>query len=575
MPHLRRIQTAACRQLSGPADEPVPPGLLCRVERRPGGSDERIGILRVLGKGGNSDGDGDARQSGTELRLLERAPEVLGASRRAGTVGLRQQDGEGVAAETRQHVAPGKVGGQIGGAPAVEEKSAQATEQSISTGETQTRVDVAEAIDAGEDDRAASAVTPSALDLPAHAFLERGVIVETLEWVARRQPLQDGVLLLQLLKGRPVRPPQLEALDDPLQARAEVGQVERLHHEVGDAGLERFYRGRKRGVPTDDDNLRVQATFRHLVRHRKTAPIREVLVDDEQIVSVDGELLAPRGQGLGGGSQKTHSFQDFDDHGAHDLLVVHDESAQPLSHPLRHPLRLRGHACNDNFRAQRVLLVQSRGMRIGTRALLAPPVYLASRAQESSLADREVLGQADIDEFARGIPLDAAARIGAAVGPAHVSREGSPRVAVAVRTRGDLVLAVEFSLARLAPLVADSGLGVRRNAAVVDRSGRVVLGSNLQAVAARVSLADSPVVQAALAGNLGALSFTGVDHVERLGATAEVRDLGWVVAIDEPAADALAESRVLARRTAAAVAIALAAGGALALPASGPIVRPI
>src|SRR5439155_1245696 len=193
-------------------------------------------------------------------------------------------------------------------------------------------------------------------------------------------------------------------------------------------------------------------------------------------------------------------------------------------------------------------------------AQVAPPVYLASRAQESSLADREVLGQAGIDGFARGIPLDAAARIGAAVGPAHVSREGSPRVAVAVRTRGDLVLAVEFSLARLAPLVVDSGLGVRCNAAVVDRSGRVVLGSNLQAVAARVSLADSPLVRAALAGKLGALSFTGVDHVERLGATAEVRDLGWVVAIDEPAADALAESRLLARRTAAAVAIALAAG---------------
>src|SRR5438128_4947151 len=208
-------------------------------------------------------------------------------------------------------------------------------------------------------------------------------------------------------------------------------------------------------------------------------------------------------------------------------------------------------------------------------AQVAPPVYLASRAQESSLADREVLGQAGIDGFARGIPLDAAARIGAAVGPAHVSREGSPRVAVAVRTRGDLVLAVEFSLARLAPLVVDSGLGVRGNAAVVDRSGRVVLGSNLQAVAARASLADSPLVQAALAGNLGALSFTGMDHVERLGATAEVRDLGWVVAIDEPAADALAESRVLARRTAAAVAIALAAGVALALVASGAIVRPI
>ena len=208
-------------------------------------------------------------------------------------------------------------------------------------------------------------------------------------------------------------------------------------------------------------------------------------------------------------------------------------------------------------------------------AQIAPPVYLASRAQEPSLADREVVHQEDIEEFARSIPLRAAVQIGAAVGPAHASRDGSPRVAVAVRARGDLVLAVELSLARLAPLVADSRLGTRGTAVVVDRSGRIVLDPSREAVAARSSLAASPLVQAALAGNLGALSFTGSDRLERLGATAEVPDLGWVVAVDEPAEDALAESRVLARRTAAAVAIALAAGVALALLASGAVVRPI
>ncbi|TMA27569.1 MAG: sensor histidine kinase [Deltaproteobacteria bacterium] len=204
-------------------------------------------------------------------------------------------------------------------------------------------------------------------------------------------------------------------------------------------------------------------------------------------------------------------------------------------------------------------------------AQVASPVYLDSRAQDPSLADRAILGEQDIDEFARSIPLRAAVQVGAAVGPAHASRSGEPRVAVAVRARGGLVLAVEFSLARLIPVVSESRLGVRGSAVVVDRTGRVVLGS----IAPRSSLSGSPLVQAALAGSLGALSFIGPDGVERLGATAEAPDLGWIIAIDEPAEDALAESRVLARRTAAAVAIALVAGVALALLASRAIVRPI
>src|SRR5207253_6988996 len=200
---------------------------------------------------------------------------------------------------------------------------------------------------------------------------------------------------------------------------------------------------------------------------------------------------------------------------------------------------------------------------------------LASRSEDPSLADRPVLDAAGIDRFASSIPLRAALQVGTAVGPAHASREGDPRVAVAVRARGGAVLAVEFSLARLLPLVAESRLGARGEAAVVDRAGAVVLSSNRAEVAARASRAGSPLVQAALAGNLGALAYESADKIARLGATAEVPDLGWVVAVDEPAEDALAESRVLARRTAAAVAIALAAGVALALLASGAVVRPI
>jgi len=204
-------------------------------------------------------------------------------------------------------------------------------------------------------------------------------------------------------------------------------------------------------------------------------------------------------------------------------------------------------------------------------AQLAEPVYLAARAQDPVLADRPVLDEADIEEFARSIPLRAAHQIGAAVGPAHASARGDPRVAVAVRARGGSILAVEFNLSPLLPLVSESRLGPRAMTAVVDRSGRVVLASD---EAPRAQL-RSPLVEAALAGNPGALAFAGPDGVERLGASAEVPDLGWVVAVDEPADDALAEARLLARRTLIAVAVALVAGVALALGAGGAIVRPV
>jgi hypothetical protein len=93
------------------------------------------------------------------------------------------------------------------------------------------------------------------------------------------------------------------------------------------------------------------------------------------------------------------------------------------------------------------------------------------------LADRPVLDKADLEEFARSIPLCAAHQVGAAVGPAHASARGDPRVAVAVRARGGPILAVEFNLSPLLPLVSESRPGPRAMTAVVDRSGRVVLAS--------------------------------------------------------------------------------------------------
>ena len=206
---------------------------------------------------------------------------------------------------------------------------------------------------------------------------------------------------------------------------------------------------------------------------------------------------------------------------------------------------------------------------------LVPPVYLPTRAEDPALADRPAMDAEDIALFGRSIPLRAAVEIGSAVGPAHASPAGDPRVAVAVRARGGPILAVELSLARLVPLLSSQSLGVRGRAVMVDRRGRTLLSARPEEIAAGKSRMGDPLVRTALQGGLGTLTFTGEDGLARLGAAAEVPDLGWVVAVDQPESDALAEAGLLARALLIALAAALAGGVALALLASGAIVRPI
>ena len=206
---------------------------------------------------------------------------------------------------------------------------------------------------------------------------------------------------------------------------------------------------------------------------------------------------------------------------------------------------------------------------------LVPPVYLPSRAEDPALADRPVMDAQDIALFAGSIPLRAAVEIGSAVGPAHASSRGDPRVAVAVRARGGPILAVELSLARLAPLFSDPSIGKRGRAVMVDRTGRTLLSARAEEIASGKSRAGDPLVRSALQGSPGAQTFADEDGLVRLGAAAKVPDLGWVVAVDEPESDALAESSLLARTMLLALAAALAGAVALALFASGAIVRPI
>src|SRR5205814_2326878 len=156
-------------------------------------------------------------------------------------------------------------------------------------------------------------------------------------------------------------------------------------------------------------------------------------------------------------------------------------------------------------------------MRIGTRALiiLVPVAVLplvgagwsAFNVSRRALEDRTRASQV------------AAAR--------SLAERVSAEIGASLRAAGLAASAMEFgqlSLARLLPLRAESRLGARGAAAVVDRAGLVVLSSNRGEVASRASRAGSPLVQAALAGNLGALAFEGADGIRRLGASAEVPD---------------------------------------------------
>src|SRR5712664_2177677 len=152
----------------------------------------------MLGKSGDAERHGDPRQSGAQLSLFEGATEVLGARGRAGPVRLGQEDHEHVAAETGQHVAAGQVCRDVEGAAAGNEKPAQGAQQGISAGEAEARVDVPEAIDARQHQRAGSTVAPSALDLLAHALLER----RSEEHTSELQSRSDLVCRLLLEKNK-------------------------------------------------------------------------------------------------------------------------------------------------------------------------------------------------------------------------------------------------------------------------------------------------------------------------------------------------------------------------------------
>src|SRR5207302_6571803 len=120
-------------------------------------------------------------------------------------------------------------------AAAAQQKRPERPEQRVAAGEAEGGVDVAEPIDAGEQERAGKPVPARARDLAADALLERGMVVEAGQRIARGETFEQRVLVPQLAQQAPVGPPQLESFRGAMKSRPEIGEIERLQYVVGHA----------------------------------------------------------------------------------------------------------------------------------------------------------------------------------------------------------------------------------------------------------------------------------------------------------------------------------------------------
>ena len=205
----------------------------------------------------------------------------------------------------------------------------------------------------------------------------------------------------------------------------------------------------------------------------------------------------------------------------------------------------------------------------------AEPVFLSERPEDVALQERQLLKAGDIDRFAGGIPFALAREMGRAVGPAYVSVDGSPRVAVAVKGRGDFVLAVELSLDSASSLIDEYEGGSGTQVFVVDESGRVILASDAVSVANREDRSSWPIIQQLTKGEVQAGVFTHPKLGPSLTAARRVSGLGWAVVIAEPKNQALAGARHVVMRMLMVFGAALLLAALLGVGLSRTISKPI
>lgn len=203
------------------------------------------------------------------------------------------------------------------------------------------------------------------------------------------------------------------------------------------------------------------------------------------------------------------------------------------------------------------------------------PVYLGKESTDPGLSDRPVLVNSDVEQFGANLPFRSALDVGSALGTPYVAADGSTRLALAVRTPQQQVLAVELHLNMLSRLMRehlgeDSGL-----AFVVDSGGFVILAADEAAAAKRANRSGLALVSKALSARESMGYFEHPTLGRSLGAGAIVPDLGWAVIVAEPAERALAASKRLSQQTILWFLVALAAAIVLGVVLSRAILRPI
>lgn len=199
---------------------------------------------------------------------------------------------------------------------------------------------------------------------------------------------------------------------------------------------------------------------------------------------------------------------------------------------------------------------------------LVPPLF----ATQAGTPERDPIGPADLDAFARRVPLTPALAAGTALGPPWRLR-GSPRLAVALRISGapSRVVAAQLSLAELSrqmrDVAAQGGAAwvATREAEVVAEGGALPHpGPELAAFVAESASGGKPRVRTLRLGS-----------EEWLAAAAPVGDLGWAVVVAQPAAVAFHAADLVGRYTLFWALVALTLTGLLGYALSRGLTEPI
>jgi signal transduction histidine kinase len=168
---------------------------------------------------------------------------------------------------------------------------------------------------------------------------------------------------------------------------------------------------------------------------------------------------------------------------------------------------------------------------------LAPPVFDAAPGPGD--AGRDPIGPAELDAFARSVPLATVLASDVAIGPPYVGgRNGVPRVAVGVRIPGPppRVLAAELSLSQLQERLEESA-GADGTAFLVDAHANVIAHRGDERA---LSVQERQLVERGVASlSPDVRSVVRGDGRAWLAAFAPVGTVGWGVVLARPEALAL------------------------------------